>query len=425
MVGLIESLSAVTSTTWTVFVQFAPFLFIGLILAGWLKILILPESVHKYLGRKSLKSAFTAALFGLPMPICSCGVVPLSLSLREKGAGRESNLAFLISTPETSVDTVAVTWGMLGPLMAIVRPITSLLTAMFAAVVSMIVKEDPEPTSEVLMGDSCGCSDGCCSTAKKPADSGHDHDHGETVDCGLDDCDALHEEGYHVVGFSGVWASMRGKTGAVPMGTLVRDANRYAFREMLDDISLWLVIGLILAGAIGALMPESWMENVPGGQFGGMVAMLLVGIPMYVCSVEATPIAAILIAKGLSAGAALVFMMAGPATNIATLVLISQAFGRRFTRIYLGSIIIVSFAAGLALNALLRATGWEVTATIVDHSEAGWWGTASLVSAVGLVVLLAASFARLNWRAKWQSFKSVGQRFATFFRVLFSSLGLG
>ncbi|MDP8225232.1 MAG: SO_0444 family Cu/Zn efflux transporter [Candidatus Lernaella stagnicola] len=411
---IIETLRMV----YVVFVQTAPFLLLGLFLAGWSKIAIRTKGVHRYLGGGNLRSAFYAAVFGLPLPICSCGVVPVSLSVRDKGASREANLSFLISTPETSVDTLVITWGLLGPLMTIVRPIAALLTAMFAAVLSIAGRTDrpDDHDGEVVLPDAEACE--------------------------IDEDAHVHEGGYHVVGFRGLWKSLAAafvglyrRSNAegpdvepvdeaapdfdpehnhhhdpVPLRVLVRDANRYAFREMMDDISVWFVLGIILAGVIAAVVPNSWIANIPGGQLGSMLFVLVLSVPMYVCAVESTPIAAMLILKGLSPGAALVFLLAGPATNAATLLIINQAYGRRFLRIYLTAISLVAILSGMALNTLLSWTGWQITSRVAETGAFSLWTVISALSALLLLVLLGLSFYRLDWPTKWVSFKSTGTR---------------
>jgi HflK protein len=408
MTGLWQLAIEVLRMIYVVFLQTAPFLLLGLVLAGWSKILIRTQGVHRFLGGGNLRSAFYAALFGLPLPICSCGVVPVSLSVRDKGASREANLSFLISTPETSVDTLVITWGLLGPLMTIVRPIAAFATAMFAAALSIADRTDRDP-EDAAPAPTC--------------DADHNHDLGEDHDVLVGD--------YNVVGIVGFWRSLRAAVldrgdrqpadsadadaepadVPVPLGVLVKDANRYAFVEMLDDLSLWFVLGIAVAGAIAALVPGTWITDFPGGNLGSMLFVLVLSVPMYVCAVESTPIAAMLLLKGLSPGAALVFLLAGPATNAATLLIIAQSYGRRFLRIYLAAIAIVAVASGLALDALLAVTGWQVLSRVAESSSGLWYGV-QLIAAIVLLVLLAFSFYRLDWTAKWAGFKGAGGRMA-------------
>lgn len=396
----------------TVYLEAAPFIVIGLFLAGWLKVLVQTPSVFRFLGGKNLKSALYAWLFGMPLPVCSCGVVPLSLGLRQKRASRESLLAFLIGTPETSVGAVTITWGLLGPLMAIVRPIASLLTALFAAVISIGLRtvESPEKKTALPVPPT----EPETSTAPESPTEPKEQD----------------ADGYHVVGLGGFIRSIqsavdrkggqtkRGRpaTGpgpeqpklpesvpqneprTVPLRVLFRDANRYAFKDMLDEISIWLTIGIISAGIVAALVPADWVQNLPGGELGAMLLVLVLSVPLYGCAVESTPVAASLVLKGLSPGAALVLLLAGPASNLTTLVLLKQHFGKRFLAIYLFAIAAASIGAGLAFNALLRFTGWQLTPKMASVESTLIWQIFTYGCAAFLLLLLLTSFVRMNWR---------------------------
>ncbi len=337
---------------WQVFLDAAPFVLLGLFLAGWLKVLIRSPGVDRYLGRPNLRSAVLAWLLGAPLPVCSCGVVPVALGLRSKGASRESLLSFLIGTPETSVGTVMITWGLLGPVMAVVRPLASLATSLLAAVLSIAARTD-EPTDPAPEADG---------TEASP-----------------DEEDARPP---------------------VPLRGLVRNALHHGFVEMLDDISVWLVVGIAAAGLLAGLVPADWLQRIPGGELGGMLLVLLASIPIYACAVETTPIAAVLILKGLSPGAALVLLLAGPATNVTTLVLLGQHFGRRFVGIYLTAVALGSVGMGLALNAVLGATALDVTSRVSATGATAGTSTVGAVSAVLLLALLGSSLCRVDWRGE-------------------------
>lgn len=430
MSGASAVISGMFKMTYLVFLETAPFLIIGLFLAGWMKILIPTRGVHRYLGQRNLRSALYAALFGLPMPICSCGVVPLSIGLRDKGATREANLSFLISTPETSIDTIIITWGLLGPIMAVVRPLVSLFTSLFAAILSIGARTDQDDDNQ---GDGDPINDQAASAPTS-----------EDQYCRSGSCSL--EGGYHVVELRGFLASLKaavfslpafrkeqkpptGEPAAepthIPLSLLIKDAVRYGFKEMLDDISMWLVLGIIAAGAIAAVIPSNLIENFPGGELGSMLFILVISIPMYVCAVESTPIAAILILKGLSPGAALVFLMAGPATNLATMVLLAQTFGRRFLKIYLVAIAIMSVLAGLTLDWFLRSTGLEIISGITTEPASVFWTLFSIMAAIALLVLLAFSFYRLNWTDKWQNARGFGDRVLSFLGLLMTEKTTG
>lgn len=389
-------LRQILSSVWAVYLEAAPFVVFGLFLAGWMKILVRERSVTRYLGQANLKSALYAWLFGLPLPVCSCGVVPLSFSLHNKRASREALLAFLLGTPETSVGALTLTWGLLGPVMAIARPLASLFMSLGAAVLSIAVGPGLSSAAESVEPDS-----------------------NDVVTPDLEAC-ALPEpeEGeadYHVVGLSGLKASLRqalrppdkmpessdaNQLKPVSLRVLIADAHRYGFTELLDDIAIWFSLGIVAAGMIAALVPAEWIGMLPGGKLSTMLLVLLLSLPLYACAVESTPLAASLVLKGLSPGAALVFLLAGPASNITSLVLLRQHFGRRFVGLYLAAVGVLSVLAGLALDALLGATGWQVVPQIAAVESAPWWQAVVYASATLLLLLLLRSWWRTPWRSE-------------------------
>jgi uncharacterized membrane protein YraQ (UPF0718 family)/regulator of protease activity HflC (stomatin/prohibitin superfamily) len=401
---------------WTVFLDTAPFLLLGLFLAGWLKVLLKTENAVSLLGRPGLRSAIIAALIGVPMPICSCGVLPVSMSLRDKGISREANLSFIISTPETSVDTLAISWGLLGPFMTFCRLVAALFAALFAAVLSIAERTDRKVSADAIP---------------------------EAAGVNLPDED---EREYLVVGFRGFWESLKSAFShllekqeketpqddepdqtvfpqpkqpkakeTASLDRITADAFHYGFVRVFADISLWLVIGIILAGLIAAFVPDGVLETIPGGRVVTMLLVLIVSVPMYVCAVESTPLAAMLILKGLSPGAALLFLLAGPATNLTTMLLIRGMYGRRFFWLYLSSILIVAFSAGLGLDALLFATGWVITPQAGFGQANGFWILLSHACALILLGLIVHSFIRMNWREKWTMLAIPGRNLKAFF----------
>ncbi len=427
MVGLVSHLIDIGRMIYLIFLRTAPFILLGLFLAGWLKVLIREEYIGRFFGQRNLRSALYAALFGLPLPICSCGIVPLVMGLREKGASREARLSLLISTPETSVDTVILTWGLLGPVMAIVRPLAAFSSALFAAVLS--IAERTDRSIEENSGPWRETKDALTTE----------------TDTACEGCSHHSEDGYHVVGLAGFWSSLKAsvrrilpgrlrskapgaeETGSphemepappIPLRVLTRDATRYGFVEMLDHISYWFVLGILLAGVLAALLPDNWVDVIPGGVTGSMLFMLLISVPLYICAAKSTPIAATLIATGLSPGAALVFLLAGPATNMSSIVILNQIFGRRFLGLYLSAIVLVSLAFGWILNAFLQGTGITVSTTITQPLESTLWNAVSIGSALLLLCLLAASFRRLDWNAKRENIRGFGQRFLDFLGLL-------
>jgi uncharacterized membrane protein YraQ (UPF0718 family) len=319
---------------WEVFFVASPYILLGLGAAGLLHVLVPADKVARWLGRPGFGSVARAAFLGIPLPLCSCAVVPVSIELSRKGASREASLAFLVSTPETGVDSILLTYGLMGPVAA-----------------SLV---NPAPATE-----------------KPPAAAPSAAPAGEAA-CG--DCAAPNP-------------APPGKT---------RRAIRYGLVEMVDEIGFWLVVGLVLTGIITALVPDGVIEETLGQGPWALFALLILGIPLYMCASASTPVAAALMLKGISPGAALVFLLAGPATNASSLVVIARFFGRRFVSIYLASVVVVALSSGFLLDLLVNRFGWSVEATLSAGESRRW--LLHLVSTGFLLVLLASSFLRGSWR---------------------------
>ena len=286
---------------WNVLLLSSPYIMLGFLIAGVIHTFLPDESIAKYLGRGKLRSVVNAALVGIPLPLCSCGVVPTTFSLREKGASKGAVASFLISTPESGVDSIALTYGLFDPVMTIARPVAGFGAAICAGFLVNLSDLD----EHVQQDDEQPC--GCKSKENSPSTYKN-------------------------------------------FGERLKEAFRYGFISLVGDIATWFIIGILLAGIISYLIPANFIEQYLGGGLMTMLIMLLVGIPLYVCASASTPIAAALVLKGLSPGAALVFLMAGPATNIASLTVIARFFGKKFVSIYLSVIAVMSVAFGMLLD---------------------------------------------------------------------------
>jgi len=300
---------------WLVYLDTAFWLMLGLLAAGFIKSYISEATMQRWVGGSGFAAVSRAALFGAPLPLCSCGVLPAAIGLRRAGASKEATVSFLISTPETSVDSVAVTYALMGPVMAVYRPVAALVSAMLTGLLTALVNEEHpvRAAAEQAEADSCG-QGSCCAQESKA---------GQKQPIRL---------------FSAV---------------------RYAGSELLDDISRWMFIGIVIAGAMLTFVPPDWLARWGHG-LGAMLIMLVVGIPMYICAVASTPVAAGLLIAGVSPGAVLVFLLVGPATNIAGLVLISRELGIKVTAVYLAGISIISIIMGLLLERLIEFTSWHI-----------------------------------------------------------------
>jgi uncharacterized protein len=287
------------------FNKMAPYLLFGYLFAGVLHIFVRTETISRHLGKSSFLSVVKASLFGIPLPLCSCSVIPAAMSLRKEGASRGAVLSFLISTPTTGVDSILATYSLLGWFFTAYRVIASFLAGVFSGILAnMLLKEGP-PT--------------------------HRSGPGECKLCGADERDRRHPHGHGIV-------------------ERIIGVIRYAFVDLLEDTGPALISGILVGGAITFFMPDSFIENYLGSGIVSMLVMLVVGIPMYVCATASIPIAAALMLKGLAPGAAFVFLVAGPATNIVTMAVVARNMGRGALAIYLGSISFSSVIMGLCLN---------------------------------------------------------------------------
>lgn len=330
MDSLTSILIGVAIESWEIFLEAAPYLFLGFGVAGLLHILVPDERIMDILGESAgkVRSVINAAIAGIPLPLCSCGVIPAAISLKKRGATRGAALSFLISTPETGVDSIAITYALLDPLMTVFRPIATFITAVTAGTMdNFFAKKEESRTLKTLSmatgseGFSCSCSS--CVTPSE---------------------------------------------GESPLRK-VHQAARYAYVELLGDISKWLIVGIILAGIISYAIPENLIGTYLGGGITSMFLMLLIGIPLYICATASTPLAATLISKGMSPGTAFVFLLAGPATNAATITMVTKFLGKRTAVIYLTVISLCSIGFGLILDLIYFRMGVEVTSIVGSTSE--------------------------------------------------------
>ena len=341
-------------------------LLLGFALAGAAKALIPMGFMRKHLGGTGMKGVLKGALVGVPLPVCSCAVIPLAASIRKHGASKGAAASFAIATPETGPDTIALTWGLIGPVLAIVRPIGAFLAGVIAGTLINLTKAQDD--SDELSPGAVKVSAYCCDVHAIPRRGAIAHC-SCVDDCAGNDC-ALDE--------------VRQSTGVLAR---VTGAVRYGFVELPMDIALWLLAGLLATAIIGALAPPMWIEQHLGGGVVPMLLVLAAGLPMYVCASASTPVVAMLIAKGLSPGAALVFLLAGSATNLATMSWVIKDLGARALVIYLGSISAVSIALGVAIDALWPHAGAAAASLAADagHDEGGWRLALGLIAATVLV----------------------------------------
>jgi len=321
----------------------APYLLFGFFAAGMLSVLISPKTVEEHLGSRGMWPVFKAALFGVPLPLCSCGVIPVAVSLRRHGASKGATTAFLLSTPQTGADSILVTFSLLGPVFAVFRPVAAMLTGLMGGGVVNIAESEAAAESDAVPQ----CTASCC-------------------------------------------------TGGDERSRIVR-ALVYGFVRLPRDIAPALVVGLLIAGAIAAVVPEDYFADALGGGIVAMLVMMLVGIPMYVCSTASVPIAAALIGTaGVSPGAALAFLIAGPATNAATIATIWRILGKWTAIIYLLTIALSAIGCGLMLDWLFTQTAEPY---VIEERMSHGGKLVGTISAIVLFIVLGAAMLPEHGRA--------------------------
>ncbi len=318
--------------------EMSPYLLFGFFMAGLLSVLLSPRLVEKHLGGRGIWPLVKASLFGIPLPLCSCSVIPVSMSLYKHGASKGSTIAFLLSTPQTGVDSIFVTLSLLGPIFAIFRPLAALVTGIVGGILVDVIDRHAGNKASL----TTKCADECCSGLEKN-------------------------------------------------GKLLR-VLKYGFVTLPRDIGKPLLVGLVIASIISAVVPDGFFAEKLGTGFLAMVVMMVVGIPMYVCATASVPIAAALILKGLTPGAALVFLMTGPATNAAGLATIWKALGARTAIAYLLAVAGCALLGGILLDFI---TG-DVNIAVAWQADLMLPPAIKYISTVVLLAILAFAF----WRAR-------------------------
>ena len=316
---------------WGVAGMLAPWLFLGLGIAGVLHVLLPADFVRKHLGRPGWVGIVKAAAFGVPLPLCSCGVIPAAVGLKKDGASDGAAVAFLISTPQTGVDSVMVSAAFLGWPFAVFKIVSALFTGIVGGLlVDATRRRKGAATEERKNGKTAERKDG--GTEEPMAGAG-------SCCC----CSPATAAGTAVAaGKAEGWRAM------------AREFWNFTMWELFGGIWRWLLVGVLVSALMSRLFPENSLADAPWAHGGtGMFVMLLVALPMYVCATASVPIAAALVHAGLPAGAALVFLMAGPASNVATIGAVWRTFGRRVMLVYLGVVAGASLALGQLFNFLM------------------------------------------------------------------------
>lgn len=328
---------------WGMTAEMAPFLLLGFLLAGLMHEFIPHRVYSEYLSRPNFRSVLLAALFGIPLPLCSCGVLPTAMGLRREGGSHGATVSFLIATPQTGVDSIIATYSLMGLPFAVIRPIVALLTAILGGTLINVFQSKDEI---VVVRNS-----------------------------------TVNEE----------HKSLTQK---------LKDSLRYGFVEMMGDIGKWLVVGLVVAGMITALVPDGWFAAFKDNSLLSILLVLCISVPMYVCATGSIPIAVALMMKGLTPGAALVLLMAGPACNVASMLVINKVLGRRTLLLYLSAIVGGAVLFGLGIDYLLPRE-WFISSLIMQGSccEEDSFSIVHVLYASLLLFLLANALLKRNGHA--------------------------
>ena len=306
----------------------------GFFLAGVVRAFFTERTISKLLGKGGFSSVVNASLIGIPQPLCSCSLIPTAAALRRGGASRAATSSFMISTPETGVDSIAISYATLDPLMTVARPVAALFTALVTGAAELFF--NPEKPAAPPPGSSSG-----------PPESE-----------------------------------------SKPISHRLKEGVYYSYFILMADLAWYLFWGLIMAGVVSYAVPQNLLASIPGGYWSTAAMVIAIGVPLYICATSSTPLAAALIAKGLSPGLALLLLLVGPATNMASMTVIYRMLGFRSLLVYLAGIITAALACSVGLDFLYGALSLDPAVTMGKAAEAfpAWLET---VCAVALCALIA------------------------------------
>ena len=337
---MIETLSNIPNEIWLLLYQMSPYLLLGFGIAGFLSVVISQQFVERHLGGNGVWPIVKATLFGIPLPLCSCGVLPVAASIKNHGASKGSTTSFLISTPQTGVDSIMITYSLLGPVFAIARPLIALVSGVIGGLAVSIFEKN--------------------------------------------------ESKKHKSQTSQISPHQQNNNPKRTYYESLIEMIRYGFIELPKDLAFSLVIGIIIAAFISTIIPSGFLEQFVGSGILSMLFAMLIGIPLYVCATGSVPIAAAMIGLGLSPGAILVFLMTGPATNAAALTTISKVLGKKTMVIYLLSLASIGLLSGIAFDAFTNTIQMNESLSM-DH-EMGYSGIGIVSTIILLAILIFAIF---------------------------------
>ncbi len=342
---MVDALSAFWTELSHILLESGIWLVAGLAIAGLIHAFVPRAWFMRHLGGRGVWPVIKASLLGIPMPLCSCSVIPVAAGLRRQGAGKGASAAFAISTPQTGEESIPITWALFGPFFALARPVIAVVTGLIAGLcINAADRGDPTP---------------------EPAAPGPD--------------------------------ASEDPTPPPAFARRMRTAWTHGFGTMLRDLAPWLAIGILMAAVIAAAVPQGWIAENIGTGLWPKVAMLFVGIPLYICATSSTPLAWSLVMAGLSPGAAIVLLLAGPATNVATMSWVVKDLGVRSLVIYLLVIAAVSLGAGVLFDAFFADTLVLASRAAESAAQSSLWGWVKIGGAVLFVMLLVNALVTRYW----------------------------
>ena len=348
-------------SAWGLLMDSSTYILFGIAVGGALKMFLSTEYVVRHLGRGRYRSVIKAALFGIPIPLCSCGVLPAAASLKNQGANNGATVAFLISTPESGVDSISISYALLDPILTVARPVVAFLTALTAGFAENFFNPPVQQISSLQEHLSCPVDNCCDGESCSPVEHKKHHSFFEKIRAGI----------------------------------------FYAIGDLWGELASWFFVGVAIAAVITVMIPGEFIASYLGGGLSSMLIMLAIGIPLYICATASTPVAAAFILKGVSPGTALIFLLVGPATNITSLTVLTGLLGKRATGLYLGAISIVSIICGLLVDFIYLKAGISASATVGQAAEIVPWA----VQLISTIFLLCISLKPL-----WNSSKSLLSR---------------
>ena len=342
----VEFVREIAVTIFSIFNEMSFYLLLGFLFAGILHVLVPQQLFAKYLSKNNWVSVFYATLFGIPLPLCSCGVIPTAMAMYKEGASKSSVISFLIATPQTGIDSIIATYSLLGLPFAVIRPIAAFVTAIFAGLVTNVF------------------------TAK------------ENLAVPVQQANAKQE----------IQLSFAQKLKGIFL---------YGYVEMMEDIGKMLLFGLVIAGLIAYFVPDNFFLAFGNDTLLTMLLVLLVAVPMYVCATGSIPIAIALMMKGMSPGTALVLLMAGPAANVASMLVIGKVLGKKTFALYLTTLVIGAISCGLIIDNFLPAAWFDVSGfTTAMHHHGHFYCFKVICSVVLLALFVNAMLLKRNKEKK-------------------------